>query len=167
MTIFAMFFITYLYSRGKNSVASARDQQYLNLALGTTNTVLLLSSSLVVALGVAAVLSGAHHRAPRLFSTALACGAGFVVVKALEWSHLLVDHKSPGSSEFYMYYFMFTGAHLGHVVIGCIALSLMIRATKATRLTDRTAMLCECGGIFWHMVDLLWVVLFALFYLVR
>jgi nitric oxide reductase NorE protein len=62
---------------------------------------------------------------------------------------------------------MFTGIHLLHVVIGCIVLSWLIAMTRRVELTGRQVLLCETGGIFWHMVDLLWVVLFALFYLVR
>jgi len=118
-------------------------------------------------LAVQRVLTGAHRSAPRLFGAALACGLGFVVVKAVEWSHLFGEGKTVGSGEFYSYYFMFTGIHLAHVLIGCAVLSRLIVMTRQPELTRRAPMLCEAGGIFWHMVDLLWVVLFALFYLMR
>jgi nitric oxide reductase NorE protein len=167
MTVFAVFFATFMYSRGKNPDTFARDHASLNVALGTVNTVLLLTSSLFVVLAVQRVLTGAHRSAPRLFSAALACGLGFVVVKAVEWSHLFGEGKTVGSGEFYSYYFMFTGIHLAHVLIGCAVLSRLIVMTRQPELTRRAPMLCEAGGIFWHMVDLLWVVLFALFYLMR
>jgi nitric oxide reductase NorE protein len=120
-----------------------------------------------VVLAVQRVLTGAHRSALRLFGAALACGLGFVVVKAVEWSHLFGEGKTVGSGEFYSYYFMFTGIHLAHVLIGCAVLSRLIVMTRQPELTRRAPMLCEAGGIFWHMVDLLWVVLFALFYLMR
>jgi nitric oxide reductase NorE protein len=167
MTVFAVFFATFMYSRGKNPDTFARDHASLNVALGTVNTVLLLTSSLFVVLAVQRVLTGAHRSAPRLFGAALACGLGFVVVKAVEWSHLFGEGKTVGSGEFYSYYFMFTGIHLAHVLIGCAVLSRLIVMTRQPELTRRAPMLCEAGGIFWHMVDLLWVVLFALFYLMR
>jgi nitric oxide reductase NorE protein len=167
MTVFAVFFATFMYSRGKNPDTYARDHASLNVALGTVNTVLLLTSSLFVVLAVQRVLTGAHRSAPRLFSAALACGLGFVAVKAVEWSHLFGEGKTVGSGEFYSYYFMFTGIHLAHVLIGCAVLSRLIAMTRQPELTRRAPMLCEAGGIFWHMVDLLWVVLFALFYLMR
>lgn len=167
MTVFALFFATFMYSRAKNPDIFARDHSSLNVALGTVNTVLLLSSSLFVVLAVQQVLAGVHRSAPRLFGAALACGAGFVVVKAVEWSHLFSNGKSVGSGEFFSYYFMFTGIHLAHVLIGCAVLSRLIAISRRPELTGRDTMLCEAGGIFWHMVDLLWVVLFALFYLMR
>lgn len=167
MTVFAMFFGTFMYSRGKNPDIFARDHAHLSVALGTLNTVLLLTSSLLVVLGIQQVMSGAHRTAPRLFGGALACGLGFVAVKAVEWSHLFIEGKSVGSGEFFSYYFMFTGIHLLHVLIGCIVLGWLIATARRAELTGRQVVLCESGGIFWHMVDLLWIVLFALFYLMR
>jgi nitric oxide reductase NorE protein len=167
MTVFAVFFATFMYSRAKNPDTFSRDHADLNVALGTVNTVLLLTSSLFVVLAVHRARSGAHRSAPRLFGAALACGLGFVVVKAVEWSHLFGAGKTVGSGEFFSYYFMFTGIHLAHVFVGCVVLSRLIAITRRPELTDRGPMLCEAGGIFWHMVDLLWVVLFALFYVMR
>jgi nitric oxide reductase NorE protein len=167
MTVFALFFATFLYSRAKNPDMFARDHTSLNVTLGTVNTVLLLSSSLFVVLAVQKVLSGGHRSAPRLFGAALVCGLGFIVVKAVEWSHLFASGKSVGSGEFFSYYFMFTGIHLVHVLIGCALLSRLVAISRKPQLIGRDAMVCEAGGIFWHMVDLLWVVLFALFYLMR
>lgn len=167
MTVFALFFATFMYSRAKNPDTYSVDHASLNVVLGTVNTVLLLTSSLFVVLAVQEVLSGVPRHAPRLFGAALACGLGFVIVKAVEWSHLFTDGKTVGSGEFFSYYFMFTGIHLAHVLIGCVVLSRLIAVTRRPELTGRGAMLCEAGGIFWHMVDLLWVVLFALFYMMR
>jgi len=167
MTVFALFFATFMYSRAKNPGIFARDHASLNVSLGTVNTVLLLTSSLFVVLAVQQVLAGVHRSAPRLFGAALACGTGFVVVKAVEWSHLFGTGKTVGSGEFFSYYFMFTGIHLAHVLIGCAVLSRLIAISRRPELTGRDAMMCEAGGIFWHMIDLLWVVLFALFYVMR
>jgi nitric oxide reductase NorE protein len=142
MTVFALFFATFMYSRGKNHAVFARDHAELHVSLGTVNTVLLLSSSLLVVLAVQRVLGGRHAGAWQLIAGGLCCGAGFV-------------------------YFMFTGIHLMHVLIGLAVLSRLIVVIRRAEFTDKQARLCETGGIFWHMVDLLWVVLFALFYLVR
>ena len=167
MSVFALFFATFMYSRGKNPHAFSQDHHSLNVALGTANTVLLLSSSLFVALGVSRVMTASHRTALRLLTAALGCGAGFVVIKAVEWSHLFLAGKSVGNSEYFSYYFMFTGIHLMHVLIGAAVLCRLIWLTRQPELSGRQRTLCETGGIFWHMVDLLWVVLFALFYLVR
>ena len=167
MTVFALFFATFMYSRGKNHAVFARDHAELQISLGTVNTVLLLTSSLFVVLAVQRVLGARRAGAWWLIAGALCCGAGFVAVKAVEWTRLFVAGKGVGSGEFFSYYFMFTGIHLMHVLIGLAVLSRLIVVCRRTEFTDKHARLCETGGIFWHMVDLLWVVLFALFYLVR
>lgn len=167
MIVFALFFATFMYSRAKNPGAFAHDHASLHVALGTANTILLLTSSLLVALGMQQVTSGITRGTPRFFGAALVCGLGFVVVKSVEWSQLLTSGKSINGGEFFTYYFMFTGIHLLHVVIGCVVLSRPLIAARRAELTRHQVMLCEAGGIFWHMVDLLWVMLFALFYLMR
>lgn len=167
MMVFALFFATFMYSRGKNPEAFAAAHSSLSISLGTLNTVLLLTSSLLVAIGVSRVLTGRCGEAPRLFTGALACGLGFVVVKIVEWTHLFAAGKGVGSGEYFAYYFTFTGIHLGHVIIGLAILGRMSVLARRSAPTDKLRRSCETGGIFWHMVDLLWVVLFALFYLVR
>jgi nitric oxide reductase NorE protein len=167
MTVFALFFATFMYSRGKNPDTFTQAHAHLQVALGTINTVLLLTSSLLVALAVLRVRTGRHTAAPRLIAGAVACGIGFVAVKAVEWTHLFATGKNVGSGEYFSYYFMFTGIHLLHVLIGLAFLVRLIALTRQEELAAKPARLCETGGIFWHMVDLLWVVLFALFYLVR
>lgn len=167
MTVFALFFGTFMYSRGKNRAAFAQGHAELHLALGTVNTVLLLSSSLLVALAVHHVLDKRNTKAPRLFAGALCCGIGFVVVKGIEWTALFRAGKGVGSGEFFSYYFVFTGIHLVHVLIGLVIVSRLMALVRRPALEAKQIQLCETGGIFWHMVDLLWVVLFALFYLVR
>lgn len=167
MTVFALFFATFMYSRGKNPQSFAAGHADLHVALGTVNIVLLLSSSLLVVLGVQRVLAGRHQNATRLFTGAIGCGAGFVVVKAVEWTQLFSAGKGVSSGEYFSYYFVFTGIHLVHVLIGMALLTRLTFLTRRPTLEDTQRRLCETGGIFWHMVDLLWVVLFALFYLVR
>jgi nitric oxide reductase NorE protein len=167
MTVFALFFGAFMYSRARNPDSSAHDHESMNVALGTTNTVLLLTSSLFVALGVQKMMFGTPERATRLFGGALACGLGFVAVKAVEWISLFIEHRTVGTSEYFSYYFVFTGIHLLHVFLGIVVLSRLVALSRRSELDPRQMLLCETGGIFWHMVDLLWVVLFALFYLVR
>ena len=153
---------------------AARTMQYshcdhaeLHVALGTLNTVLLLTSSLLVALAIQRVLAGRHAGAWRLITAALCCGAGFVAVKGDRMGPAV--RRSQGSRQRRVLLLLL------HVhrhpptarVIGLAILSRVIVVVRQPEFTDKQARLCETGGIFWHMVDLLWVVLFALFYLVR
>lgn len=166
MAVFALFFATFMYSRAKNPAAFATAHGELHVVLGTVNTVLLLTSSLLVASAVQRVFAGRQRDATRLLWGALGCGVGFVLVKAVEWSQLFAAGNGVGSGEYFSYYFMFTGIHLLHVFIGLAVLGRLIAITRATTLGDGQRRFFETGGIFWHMVDLLWVMLFALFYLV-
>jgi nitric oxide reductase NorE protein len=167
MGIFALFFGTFMYSRARNPDTFALAHAHLHTALGTLNTVLLLTSSLMVAMGVLRVAVDRRQAAARYFTAGTACGAGFVVVKAVEWTQLFRAGIGVGSGEYFSYYFMFTGIHLLHVLIGLAILVRMIVLVRKPTVSDAQRRLCETGGIFWHMVDVLWIVLFAIFYLVR
>lgn len=171
MTVFALFFATYTYSQARDGSPFTQAQKQLNLSLGLLNTVLLLTSSLLVAIAVSRVLQNDSLRVRQLFGGALACGLCFLVVKAFEWGHLFSEGRSAGGTgpegELFNYYFMFTGIHALHVVIGCVLLSRMVALNPAQPRTAKQKVLVESVGVFWHMVDLLWVVLFALFYLTR
>lgn len=167
MTIFALFFATFMYARAQNPARFTQDHAHLNMTSGTVNTVLLLTSSLFMVGAVRHVLSGRQRSAARLLGAALACGLGFIAIKAGEWSQLLTSGKTVSSGEYFSYYFVFTGIHLGHVIIGCVLLGRLIVITRRPELAARQVVVTESCGIFWHMVDLLWVVLFALFFLVR
>jgi nitric oxide reductase NorE protein len=166
LTIFALFFCTYAFHRGLEPALFRDSQLGLTLHLGVVNTLLLLTSSWLVVLAVQAVRDGHADHARGLLAGGFACGAGFVVVKYFEYGGVLRMGASPASNDFYMFYFVLTGIHLVHLLVGLGVLAWM--RTRSRRPVDaRGAALLECGAVYWHMVDLLWVVLFALFYLMH
>jgi nitric oxide reductase NorE protein len=166
MVVFAVFFGTIMVLRGRHPDEIAAAQPALHQGLGVTNTLVLLTSSLLVANGVRlARLRDA--RAPRLFLGALACAVIFAGIKAIEYTDLGTNGHGPGTNDFLTYYFVFTGIHLGHVVLGSIGLIVASRLSRPAHAgRNRTAWL-EGIACFWHLVDLLWIVLFALLYLVH
>jgi nitric oxide reductase NorE protein len=164
--VFTLFFGTFLYYRGIEPAVFVASQLTLSRGFGLCNTFLLLTSSLFVAAGVQRVRRGAPH-APLLFLAAMACGFGFVGNKALEWGAKFHHGISLTTNDFYMLYFAFTGIHLFHVLIGLAVLSYLTSAAKKPDAATKSLVWIECGALFWHLVDLLWVVLFALFYLLR
>jgi nitric oxide reductase NorE protein len=103
----------------------------------------------------------------RFFSLAFLCGLGFVVVKFFEYREKIIAGFTITTNDFYMYYFMLTGIHLVHVVIGMGVLAFLIMTSRNPNLEDSHVNVLESGASFWHMVDILWIVLFALFYLLR
>jgi nitric oxide reductase NorE protein len=167
MMIFALFFGAILVLRGQHPTMVAASQHALHPGLGLLNTGLLLSGSLLVVLATRAIRVGSS-RAAALYLGAIACGLGFAAVKAVEYSDLIAAGHTAQSNDFFMYYFVFTGIHLGHLVIGVVLLSfLFARARKQAPLTRGQVVFVDCGGCYWHMVDLLWLALFPLLYLVR
>jgi nitric oxide reductase NorE protein len=172
MTVFAVFFATYLYYRGEQRALFAESQRSLAAGYGITNTVLLLTSSLCVVLGTRAVqrrrLAGSASRsAPWLFGGALACGLGFSAIKFLEYSEKLSAGITPATNNFFMYYFILTGLHFFHLILGMGVLVYLIRASRRPALSTMQLAFVEGGACYWHMVDLLWIVLFPLVYLVK
>lgn len=164
LLIFGFYFVVYMYYRGENHQLFLDSQAKLNTDIGAINTVVLLTSSLFVALGVSAARSGKIGDAHLLLRLAFGCGAIFPVLKAFEYIPEVLAGITPGTNLFYMFYFVMTGMHLCHVFLGLAILFFLIRNVRGSR--PRITLL-ETGATYWHMVDLLWIVLFALLYLMR
>jgi len=166
MVVFGLFFLTYLYYRAVSPVPYAESQVRLNGALGLANTLLLLTSSWFVARAVEAVRHGRFSTASRLIAGGFALGAGFVIIKIFEYREKFAAGLTVVSNEFFMFYFMYTGIHLLHVFIGLGVLIVLFRLSRGETAAVHIRSF-ESGGAFWHLVDLLWVILFALLYLAR
>jgi len=166
LVVFGIFFLTYLTYRAADPALYAASQAQLNTALGFLNTLLLLTSSWFVAQAVKAVREGRQAAAPRLIAGGFLLGAGFVAVKIAEYSEKLAAGITVVTDEFFMFYFMYTGIHLLHVLIGLGVLVFLFRLARSPEAGAHVSSF-ESGGAFWHLVDLLWVVLFALLSLAR
>jgi nitric oxide reductase NorE protein len=164
--VFSLFFSTFLYYRGQEPDVFTISQQTLDRAFGLANTFLLLTSSLFVASATRRVREGRPGPRP-LFIAAMACGLGFVVIKAFEYGAKFSAGIGFTTNDFFMLYFAFTGIHLIHVLIGLVILGVLALSSGKPEAGTARLMWIECGAIFWHLVDLLWVVLFSLFYLLR
>ncbi|GLR66364.1 cytochrome c oxidase subunit III [Acidocella aquatica] len=165
--VFSLFFLTFTYYRGQEVALFAQSQKALSQYCGIINTVLLLTSSWFVANALNAARAGAGRRAQRLFSLAGLCGLGFVVVKVIEYSGKIDAGITLTTNDFFMFYFMFTGIHLVHVLIGLAVLSYAYHRAGREVLRPGDLSALECCAIFWHLVDFLWIVLFAIFYLMK
>jgi nitric oxide reductase NorE protein len=165
LLIFGVYFIAYMYYRGQEQDLFLQSQAQLNLDIGAVNTVVLLTSSLFVALGTSAARAGKAADGVRLIGIALACGAAFPVLKLFEYVPEIVAGITPGTNVFYMFYFVMTGLHLCHVILGLVILSFVIRSLRKSPKPNMS--FTETAATYWHMVDVLWLVLFALFYLMR
>jgi nitric oxide reductase NorE protein len=167
MFAFSAFFAVFLLRRAQNVALFSVSQATLDRRFGLLNTALLLTSSLFVARAVMGARAGAGRDAARLLIFALVCGGGFVVSKAFEWGAKIAAGITLNTNEFYSFYYMFTGIHLLHVLIGMGVLTYLLALSRRGDPGASYVAAMEGGGAFWHMVDLIWVVLFALFYLLR
>jgi len=165
MSFFAALFVSFLHYRGAEVEAFDASHAELSRTIGLINTLVLLTSSLFVAKAVKATARGQVRAAPRLFLGGFACAVAFIGLKVVEYHDMLSRGITLETSGFFPFYFGLTALHLVHVVIGSVILMVMARATRAAPV--RHFALIEGGSCFWHMVDLLWIVIFALLYLVE
>ncbi|MQB07880.1 cytochrome c oxidase subunit 3 family protein [Agrobacterium tumefaciens] len=168
MAIFLVFFVSYLFERAAAPALFASSSAEIGVMTGLVNTIILLTSSLLVAVGVNAMRGGANRLAGLVFTAALVCGLVFVTLKTAEYVHLVQAGNGQGSNLYYTYFFILTGIHLMHVLIGFVVLGMMITtARRSNASSDRDIRLVESCACYWHLVDLLWMVIFPLLYLLR
>ncbi len=167
MSVFSSLFAAFLYYRGRDVSGFTASQAQLSKAIGLMNTLFLLTSSLFVALAVRATVRMRTIAAPRLYIAGLTCAAAFILLKAFEYHTLFARGITVGSNTYFGFYFGLTALHLGHVLIGSGVLLALAIATRTPSTEPKRFALIESGGCFWHMVDALWIIIFALLYLVE
>ena len=165
MLMFAAFFVSFAVDRRKQADVFAESQDALYQGVGLLNTLLLLLSSLLVVVGLQSMRTG-ERRARSAFFGALACGATFAVAKVVEWS-LLIDAGYRAANQFFVYYFSLTGLHFVHVCAGLLILAILAVRAGRPASAEGTTKLVESGCGYWHLVDLLWLIMFSLLYLVN
>jgi len=148
----------------------------LNVTFGAINTVVLLTSSLFAAMAVTAVKRGERRATLALLSGTLCCAAVFLIIKYFEWS-AKIHHGiypgsprlvagAPGESVFFGLYYLTTGLHGVHVVIGGAVLAWIGARVKSGSLNQGNNVALENGTLYWHLVDLVWIFIFPLYYLI-
>lgn len=165
LIVFALFFIVIALGHVEQAEVFARSRASLDIWVGVLNTLLLLTGSWFVAVGVQKCRSAHNPGVSRYFSLATLCGVGFAANKSFEWGGKISAGINPTTNDFYMLFFIFTGIHLLHVLVGIAVLLLLRGVSRRPALAARDIQTIESGATFWHLVDLLWIVLFALLYL--
>lgn len=165
LLIFSVYFVSYMYFRMQDPELFLQSQHHLSQDIGVINTILLLTSSLFVALGATAARDARREAAFRFIVLGLICGGLFPVLKAFEWIPEIRAGHTPGESLFFMYYYVVAGMHLCHVVLGLVILAFVAHNLHQAR--EANVGFVETGATYWHMVDVLWLIVFALFYLMR
>jgi cytochrome c oxidase subunit 3 len=174
--LFGGLFLVYAIMRSSYSTEFHQAAHHLNAFIGTINTIVLLVSSATVAMSITAVQKGNNKLAVILLFITLLCAAVFMVNKYFEWGHKIHIGLYPGSDLmlslshgqvmfFSLYYFM-TGLHMFHLVVGGIILTIVMIKVQSGAINTGKYTLLENGGLYWHLVDLIWIFLFPLLYLI-
>jgi cytochrome c oxidase subunit III len=163
----------YRYKYAHDFHTAAADE---NIVLGTINTVILLTSSLTIALAIRAVRTGGKKLSMQLQAATAFMGAAFLCIKYFEWNAKILLGLYPNSPSllaqgsgqimFFGLYYVMTGLHGLHVFIGCIVISFMVYFTGREKITGRNYARLENTGLYWHFVDIVWIYLYPLFYLI-
>jgi len=163
--LFTGYFSVYLVSRTQNEELYLRSQAALDLRIGVFNTIALLLSSWAIARCVKASREGAYRPALINASLTILFGVVFLVSKVLEWVKEIHMGNTFTSNEFFQHYFFLTSIHCIHVLIGFIVLGVVVYQLWSP--VRRSQQLVETCATYWHTVDFLWVLIFALLYVVR
>jgi cytochrome c oxidase subunit 3 len=186
--LFAGLFICYGIYRFAFPDAFAACSRALDLSLGTANTVILITSSLTAALAVHYAKEGKNNLVALMFVLTIAMAGAFLVIKGFEYSHKFHEgalpggHYTfnkfvfpdgtkgvdlPGAPLYFSVYFLATGLHAFHVIVGMSVLVwLTVKAIREKNFGPRNYTAVELGSMYWHLVDLIWIFLFPLLYLI-
>jgi cytochrome c oxidase subunit 3 len=174
--LFGGLFLVYAVFRAKYTEGFHSAADELNTFVGTLNTVFLLVSSMTVAMSITAIQQNRKKLAMLLVFITLVLAALFMVNKYFEWSHKFEFQLYPGSEVlknlpegellFFGLYYMMTGLHALHVLIGMILLSVNLAKIKTGSVSQSHYLHLENSALYWHLVDLIWIFLFPLLYLI-
>lgn len=176
MLLFGGLFVVYSVYRFRNAVAFHLAARELNVAIGTINTIILLISSTTIAMSITAIQKKNKKLALLLLGITIFLGLAFLVNKYFEWGEHIKEHIYPGSAVlalrgqgdilFYGLYFFMTGLHALHIIIGLIFIGVITTLISKDKINSDNFVLLENSGLYWHLVDLIWIFLFPLFYLI-
>ncbi|MGD1110402.1 MAG: cytochrome c oxidase subunit 3 family protein [Mycobacterium sp.] len=166
--VFTAYFGFYLFFRARSPELFLHAQAQLDLRIGVFNTLVLLLSSWAVARCVQSARAGAYRAALRDVFVTAAFAAVFLFLKVFEWARLVHAGNSVDSNDFFTYYFFLTGIHFVHLLIGFVVLGVIVYQLRGTKARSAESQeLVETCATYWHTVDFLWVLIFALLYVVR
>ncbi|MCU1383091.1 MAG: Cytochrome oxidase subunit [Acidobacteria bacterium] len=175
---FSGLFLVYLVYRSWYPDAFAAASHELDVTLGTINTVVLITSSLTMALAVHAAQLGQRKLLMTFLVLTMLLGMTFLGIKSLEYYHKFVEHLIPGpgfvfekehirhAQIFFSLYFVMTGLHALHMIIGFGIMTWMLVWAWNGTITQEYNNPIEIAGLYWHFVDIVWIFLFPLLYLI-
>jgi cytochrome c oxidase subunit 3 len=177
LILFGGMFIIYAVYRFMHAEEFRLAAAELDPFIGTINTMILLTSSLTVAMSITAIQQGKKYLSMVLVSSTLVLALVFLVNKYFEWSHKIsigiypqspeLMNKPQGEILYFGLYYVMTGLHALHVIIGMAVLGFMLVFIAKGSINRESFVKLEAGALYWHLVDIIWIFLFPLFYLIH
>lgn len=175
--LFGGLFIVYSVYRHMNPVAFHLAHEELSITMGFINTIILLVSSATVAISISALQKNDRKMTMLMLGITLILALTFLVNKYFEWGGKfehgmypgseLMKNLSNGDMLFFSLYFFMTGLHAVHIIVGMVLLGITLYKVKTGAVNSGKYALLENSGLYWHLVDLIWIFLFPLFYLIH
>ena len=167
LLVFGVFFASYAFTRANHVELFNQYQQTLNRESGAINTALLITASYFVVRAVQAIKRGDSKHCVNWLAAALVGGGFFLFFKMSEFADKAAEGISLSTNTFYMFYLSLTFFHFMHVILGMVILfAVLLKARKGGYSAEEHTGV-ETGAAYWHMVDLVWIVLFPLVYIIR
>ena len=174
--LFGGMFLLYSIYRDVNTADFHEAGKEMSVVIGAVNTIILLTSSLTMVLSIAAIKNNEKTRSILFQAITIILGAAFLVNKYFEWSDHIRHGFYPNSPEllrmghgkilFFGLYYVMTGIHGLHVLIGISVIGFVLALTLRGKVSSADFIKLENTGLFWHLVDVIWIYLFPLFYLI-
>lgn len=164
---FGIFFLAYAFTRAHNVELFNASQLSLNRESGAINTLVLITSSYFVVRALAAIKRGRQVFCVRWLAAAIAMGGLFVAIKLAEFHAKFSAGISLHTNTFYMFYLSLTIFHFMHVLLGMLILGFVLFKAHRGHYSAEQHAGVETGASYWHMVDLVWIILFPLVYVIR
>lgn len=170
LTVFAIFFIGFAIAENQNLTLFAEGKAQLHKSIGLINTIALITSSYFVALSLHSMRANNEKQAVKRLLFALVFSSVYVVLKLWEYDALFEQGIDIETNTFFTLYFLITAFHFMHILLGMVILIYMAKNAAQNKYNDPTSENefsgFESGACYWHMVDLLWIILFPLIYVI-
>jgi cytochrome c oxidase subunit 3 len=179
LLFFGGLILAYTIYRWQNARAFAHASLHMDIALGTTNTAVLICSSLTMAMAVHSAATGKKKLLIGFLVATMLLGGAFLGIKAIEYTDHIHHHLFPGpgfhypvpgdaraAEMFFSLYFAMTGLHALHMVVGLGILATLLLMARRGRFTPEYSTPVEISGLYWHFVDIVWIFLFPMLYLI-
>lgn len=164
--MFAGLIGSYVALKAANGVVVEESAAELNWRFATLNTFVLITSSATMALGVGSIKQGKAAQLRMFLLCTILLGCAFLGIKSMEYSQKFHHHIYPSTNIFFSCYFLLTGLHALHVIIGVILIAGVLLKSFSGKYSAIHHDTVENVGLYWHLVDVVWIFLFPLFYLV-